>query len=413
MTSRLSCAIALLLITSACGRGNDSLPHAFGVEIVNGVPEAVTSGGPKYSSPVFTFREVLTLHQDEANPESIIFRGGDFLMDESGRFFVPAYGDMSVMIFDARGEYTGSFGRGGSGPGDFNWHYLTRIQEDTLYIFDAVNHRASLHRTDGTLINVISPRERSRFMFGLEPIGESGLLVLSGVEERRGDEFWEAQRADLVSDAGDTLSSVVSPLIYRAASLRFELQGRTVGGIRHRYFKGESKVQFVPPRGLLVTTGVQPEIRWYDLDGESTRIVRLNIPPDPVTEADIARIHARLDSTLKEAEGMQRQIQAEYRKNLDIPAEKAFWSNVLIDDAGFIWLQRPLPEQTWFEVEYRDWRVLSPEGEYLGDTRTPTAGGRFSQGHYLTYRMNDDTGEREAVVFRIEPAVRGLRYPER
>ncbi|MFC1544382.1 6-bladed beta-propeller [Gemmatimonadota bacterium] len=404
--------MSALVVLWGCS-GDETHPrHSFEVATNDGVLTAITTGGPKYTSPVFSFRELLRLKQDESNPESIIVNGGDYLMHKSGSFYVPDYADMRFMIFDSQGNYLRSFGQQGSGPGDFNYPYLVRTDGDRLVIYDGVNRRSSHHRPDGTLIDVFTPRQRSRYFMGLEPIEGRGQLLLTGVEERRGDEFWEAQRADLIATDGDTLTSVVSPSVYRGATYRFDLRGRTVSGMARPHFRGRSLVIFVAPNRLLVSTGVVPELRWHDLSGLLTQVIRLDIPPEPVGEADVAMIYGRIDSTISEAEGDQRLIREQYRKNLDIPDFKAFWSNVVVDDSGFIWLLKPLPEETPFDVEVNEWRVLSPQGEYLGDVETPTAWGRFSRGRYLTYLTDPVSGAREAVVYEMNPAVPGLRYPD-
>ena len=58
-----------------------------------------------------------------------------------------------------------------------------------------------------------------------------------------------------------------------------------------------------------------------------------------------------------------------------------------------------------------DYRVFSPEGEYLGDTEWIAAEATVSRGHLLSVQENEETGELDLIVYQIRPAVSGLKYP--
>ena len=97
--------------------------------------------------------------------------------------------------------------------------------------------------------------------------------------------------------------------------------------------------------------------------------------------------------------------------DLKLPEHKAYWSGVIVDDAGFYWL-RP-PEQMFGEYEaVCDWLVLSPDGEFLGRTRLMTNEVNVCHGHLLTIQENEETGAQDLIVYEIRPLVRGLRYPQ-
>jgi len=67
---------------------------------------------------------------------------------------------------------------------------------------------------------------------------------------------------------------------------------------------------------------------------------------------------------------------------------------------------RQMLEETGFVF-----RVISPEGEYLGDTKWPIPDGSLSRGHFLTVRYDEETGEEFFEVYRIESNSRGFIYP--
>jgi hypothetical protein len=61
--------------------------------------------------------------------------------------------------------------------------------------------------------------------------------------------------------------------------------------------------------------------------------------------------------------------------------------------------------------------VAAPDGEYLGDTTLPPmvlsdfAGIQIVGGHLLALVEDPESGERVPTVYRIRPAIDGLRYP--
>ena len=80
----------------------------------------------------------------------------------------------------------------------------------------------------------------------------------------------------------------------------------------------------------------------------------------------------------------------------------AFWNDIQTDDCGHIWLLYPtyniLLEETGFVF-----RVMSPEGEYLGDTaETMLYDPTFITGDYDGWFYVRDAGNEDIVVFDPE-----------
>ena len=69
------------------------------------------------------------------------------------------------------------------------------------------------------------------------------------------------------------------------------------------------------------------------------------------------------------------------------------------------------------------YRIVSPEGEYLGLTRLPAAENitgnvqplslpiSVAHGHYMGITWDVETGERHLHVYRLKPAATGFVYP--
>jgi hypothetical protein len=82
-----------------------------------------------------------------------------------------------------------------------------------------------------------------------------------------------------------------------------------------------------------------------------------------------------------------------------------------VDESGFIWAQKCYPYSADEYPENAQYRIISPQGEYLGTTTRPVASGTVSRGHFLTIQTNQQSGKRELIVYRIHSALRGFKYP--
>ncbi len=86
----------------------------------DGIPTALTTGGPRFDDELFEYEQILTLDQDDTNPEYLLTRPSLFMMGEKGRFYAMDTSQHRIAVFDADGQGVGSLGRAGSGPGEFN-----------------------------------------------------------------------------------------------------------------------------------------------------------------------------------------------------------------------------------------------------------------------------------------------------
>jgi len=114
-----ACLVSLSLTITACSRSSDDGGHLFRIEEIDGVPTAITAGGPRYAEPIFNFELILTLKQDPDREESLLFRASGFTMDREGNFYVVDGGNFRIAVFDKSGTYQRSFGGEGEGPGTF------------------------------------------------------------------------------------------------------------------------------------------------------------------------------------------------------------------------------------------------------------------------------------------------------
>ncbi len=414
-TIRKSPLIFLIFLLSAlsltqCSPDRESR-HSFKVEEIKGVLTAVNTGGPKYSEPLFEFEEVLRLEQDESREETLVFRAYRYYIGEDGYFYMDDGGNNRIAVFGPDGKYVRSIGREGSGPGEFRSVNIQWIREGRLTVWDRRNLRTSLFRTDGTLLDTFSPPQGTAIQ-GLYPIGEHMVLIGSEMASTQpGEERIDIPKAIVMNVRGDTLSQVDAPPFSWGRMIL--LEEYTVGVLGITYFSSRSDIVYHPDKGILTCSSAEPELRWHDLDGKPDYTVRLGMEPEPVTSEERQAIERILNREIESATDNRQKAMAEARKkHAVIPATKSFWSIVTVDDLGYCWLgshpDNTAPEEDMYQGFYR---VLSPEGEYLGDSTWPISAANVSRGHLLTYQEDEETGEVEYIVYRIVPAVEGLVYP--
>jgi len=111
---------ALALTTLACGEAEPESTHRFDVETIDGVEVAITRGGPRFTEPLFTLEEQLTLVQEMSDEESLLYRPRGFARGADGNYYVADSGNGRIAVFSDTGRFLRAIGREGQGPGEFS-----------------------------------------------------------------------------------------------------------------------------------------------------------------------------------------------------------------------------------------------------------------------------------------------------
>jgi hypothetical protein len=171
-------------------------------------------------------------------------------------------------------------------------------------------------------------------------------------------------------------------------------------------FCGQAQLLFETERGILLSTGHDPHLEWYNLTGTMHTEYRLGLEPGPVSDEDRELAETYFRALFLTGSPVGEEYYEAWQKADQYPKTRAFWSDVQIDEYGYLWLEDPASH---FHKTERFYRVVSPEGEYLGDCALPQGWVRFSYGHYLVIDM--DMEKQDFIVYRLVPAVDGFVYP--
>lgn len=407
--------VAAISVLAACA-GQDEDRHSFRVYEQDGVLIAETAGGPKYEGELFEYEKVVEIRSDTTNQEAILWRTSSFIIDDENQIFVADSNNHRIAVFDFTGKYQRSIGREGDGPGEFRYPSMIRYINGKLQI-PTRNQRVTIYNTDGTLDEVISYQHaRSGSFIASATIAPDGTFVIQRVTEERGDLYIGRSMGYCTkTPAGDTLAIIETPVI--RAMERIDRQATDIR------FNRQPQAYYAPGKGIFISTGLPPEIDWYDLDGQLRRKIRLVLDEEPVSSADRRRVaeyyNQKIANIDSEVQGeFVEQVSAEFyesqRDNTRYAPLKAHWAITRVDDLGFIWLELHEPTGSFtYEKHVHEFLVLSPEGEFLGRTSTPPVDFvSFGRGYLLASVSDSETGEMVPTVYSIRSIVRGLKYPD-
>jgi len=416
-----NCLLLLLVwgLTSCSSDESVDRSHSFRTYREDGVVIAETTGGPKYKGELFRYEKILELKEDTSNDESmfyrpwgIMYRPWGIMEGDDGRYYMNDGGHKRIMVYDPEGNYLFGFGRGGQGPGEFERPLLISAKDDRICIYDGDLYRISWFNMEGVLQETIRlPDVMGRPMsFYLGP--DRALIGFRTIRPRGSSFTYEQGFTIAATPEGDTLAYCQTEQVQVGVRTTVDQGGRPLPTGGPIYFSPKARGLYHPAHGIVMTTGEEPELHCYDLTGQLTRIIRIDLEPEPVTQEDRAKILAESDRDIAESEGMARAIHTAVRKVVTFRDHKAYWDWIEVDTEGYLWLKIP---EWYYDLEGQGigarFHVISPEGEYLGTSRQPTMMGDMANGNIYLIESDPETAAETPTIYRIIPAVRGLKYP--
>lgn len=180
-TVAASSTLAALLFALACST-SDQVEVPFEVRDSAGVRLAL-NGGASDSATVVTEPE-LRIGQAMGEAAYEFHQLGPIAVAPDGTIFAANGGSTSIRVFTPDGTFLREFGRSGQGPGEFRSIAALRVHGDSLIVYDRSARRATVFRTDGTLVDTWDLRvaDGSR----VEPIAltADGILALVATPTR-------------------------------------------------------------------------------------------------------------------------------------------------------------------------------------------------------------------------------------
>lgn len=296
-----------------------------------------------------------------------------------------------VRIFDATGQHRRTIGRRGDGPGEFRspWHAYP-LRGDSLLVID-LYRAVSIFDEQGAYVRRFVPGGTAGEMQGA-PIGQFADGSLLFQRYQRQDPAWTGLRRSQVElvrfDLNGTLATSFG--LFDDQTVRYG------GGPQHLF---GAWAKSAPLGGSIIYgPGDRFELREVAPDGRTTRLIRLDVPRRPVTEADKDAFLEGVRERMRE----QGQLAFFERLYADADAPEYFPAHfdIRVDDRGRIWVQDYQPFSARVE---RTWHVFDAEGMYLGSLPFP-AGFTVHQiaSDKVVGRWTDDDDVEYVRVYGIE-----------
>ncbi len=407
-------AVVLFSAIIACSNSNQETSiHSFRIFDDDGITIAETTGGPKFEGELFQYESVLEVKQNQQNPESLLSRPYPFVTDKDDNIFVPDPFNHRIAVYDPMGQYLRHFGRAGEGPTDFQFPRIHAIKNNIITVFDSQLGRSFLYSTEGELLEVITmPGGYSRALEALFLLPETDNLLAfrryQDVEQDNG--VWRYISVVVMDKSGNALKTIET----ESALENYEVP-ESPGFSRSSItvpIGPRAVFAYLPGIQFLLSCGSQPHIDIYELSGNRRMQIRMDLQSQPISEPERQIISDRFDQLIdRNPESIKPQIRRE-KEYLILPEQNGYWDEAFFDGYGHIWLRTPELNEVRKEMFGPSFRILSPDGEYLGTTRWPCGNGRIQDGQFLGLVLNTESGGLVPTVFKISSRVTGFRYPE-
>ncbi len=281
----------------------------------------------------------------------------DVTLDRLGRIYVLDRTSEDVRVFTSEGEFVRRIGRSGEGPGElkgpigFAWSptgdlWIVNLQNARYEIFDTAGNYRNSH-----------PRNIGGWSYGWGgAFSQAGKLMeptfYSDPETDQTRREYIAQTLDATGWSADTF-----PLpTYEVTSWRVE-DGQSVF-VATVPFSPTLRWQFDGNHGLWFGETDRYRLTHRSLIGDTIRVVERAVDRLPVTSAEIDAALARLEQSGPNIRG---------RVDMSlIPATKPAFDNVIVDDAGFLWVAQTRENEDVRGGATNTFDVFAPDGTFLG-----------------------------------------------
>jgi hypothetical protein len=302
----------------------------------------------------------VSIGQENGPPEYTFARIATVAAASDGTIFVLDAGDHRVRAYDAAGRHLTTFGRQGSGPGEFQG--AGRMIVDSLvYVFDGPQQRYSAFSHSGEHLRTERlPSPPGTALAGLIPLRHGLWLGTRAARMSLGHPSHDPNHGVVLLHPGGRTDSVAA---YHSGATLWHLRGATVPwGIAEAEF-GAGGAAGVHGDSLVATAdGYAGVVRWFRVTPAGlapVRARRMNIGSEPVTRADLRAVERRLVERRRRTSGSIGPVE------LIAPARWSVASAMLFANDGSLWVRN----RTTAEGEV--WMVFDPEGTVVGRPRLP------------------------------------------
>jgi len=355
-------ACLYLLFLSSCQGGDSNPPlvvqrDSAGIQIVEAMRPLWGDSSLWRIDP----DPVVDLTLTGSGPAHEFYRVGSMKQRPDGSLMLANRSSEEVRMYSATGEFLGSFGREGDGPGEFRGLRVIENAGDTLLAMDS-DGRVTVVAPDLTVVRTISippftlnlhyldtgailPEPRALM---LPPAGVVGRirppvpLILFDLQGEQIDSIGEMQGPELHLHVQEGFSGFV-PIYFGKAS--------HVATFGQRIFRGSNDAM---------------QVEELDMSGNLVRILRIPGYPLALSNAQIA---AERDFVLGRGPPGSTSPFRQALENAPASDTRPGFTDILSDPSGAVWLTLHRGESEQDQPE--EWLVLDADGTWLGTVGIP------------------------------------------
>ena len=322
----------------------------------------------------------------------------------TGKIMVLDYKLHELKLFDAQGKFVKRVARDGAGPGEIrDANGLALGSDGSVWVHDPANGRLSVFDPEGRFIRQI-PLPITSYGYLWEGIVENGGRVLDPVSYRTdaaGKRLpgLAVRRLSASTGKGDTIPL---PICSGAppkgsTSLSFKRGDGRGGMMRGIPFQPRLQTVMTRTGSIWCTPSDSYRLLVGKVGGPLKEVVRLEVPPLPVTAAERRIEENRVDSIIKAYGPLESGSIA------DMPGVKPVIARLIGDDKGRAWVRR-----TDAKEESPTWDVFDERGRHVAAVRSPGPVGHqvFIDGSTLLTVLTDEYDVPIVVRYRIQERAR-------
>lgn len=283
-----------------------------------------------------------------------------------GQLFVADEQASLIRFFSRDGDYVGSVGGQGGGPGDLNnFMDVSPYRGDSLWVYDHGTSRVSIFDLEQRFVRSFpNPLDPLSNYWVTSTLADGRFLLLSPGAVRRRDvpegRYQDTTFIVLLDETGaraDTIGRV--PTDTRVIGP----DGRSIP----RHFSVTTGIVGVGER-VVVLDPVTHLLHVYDLSGNLQRIFSRPFEPQPLSD-EIRRAYgdAYAEWLVGNSESPSARVERDLRDGIYPTHVPASSSTVLVDELGYTWVGRYHFPGTKPSM----WEVFDPDGVWLGAVGTP------------------------------------------
>ncbi|MCI0434196.1 MAG: 6-bladed beta-propeller [Gemmatimonadetes bacterium] len=368
---------------------------------------AITENASPDDSSAYAWWTISSLEIDlggDADDEMhSLFRVVDAHRRSDGSIVVANSGSSELRVFDATGTYTATWGRRGSGPGEFQ--SLSSVHAgtaDTLLVWDGRERRMSVLGPDGALARDFTLGENTTSATPIGRLPDGGLAgwtftIIPGGEPTDGMQRAPAPVLRFAPD-GSALDTIgVFPGAERVVRVNSR-DGQILSIEVYQPPFARTTQHAVSGDDIWVGTQDAAEIRVYAPDGTLRRIVRTGHVGQTVTPQ---HVEAWIERTASGAPEEARQQIRDGMRGLPHGEIVPAYGQFLADDAGRVWVS-----------DYNDplaapgrWTIHDAEGRGIARITLPARFQPYQAGvDWILGRQLDDFDVEHVRLYRISTA---------